>query len=113
MAPASDVKRFAAYLNDLSNASSHKPERVRQAPSAADTDFEETQELLAQFQHDERLRNVLMDTTETTLTETLQSVQDELREVEGRSIAAYIEEAQPLNKLHEQARIDHPCLHAT
>jgi hypothetical protein len=106
MAP-SDVRRFVNYLNDLSQSSHIKAAEFSDELSAAQVDFVETQQLLQQFDGDERLRNVLMDPTGQSLDTTLQSVQEALHEVEARSISAYIEEAQPLNDLHSQVR---PCL---
>jgi hypothetical protein len=104
MARDSEVKRFVAYLNDLSFRSSAKLEVSADEPTAAGTDFAETQQLLTRFEDDERVKSVLLDETEQTLQATLQSVQEALHQVEDRSIAAYIEEAKPLNDLHDQAR---------
>jgi hypothetical protein len=107
MAP-SDVKRFVAYLNNLSQQSTIKVEDSDGIGllSAAGTDFEETQELLKLFVDDDRVGRVLMDPTEQTLQDSIQSVQDLLRTVESKSIAAYIEESNALNELHEQVCLD-------
>lgn len=103
MAP-SDVKRFVAYLNDLTAQSAAKPAPADEPPSAAATDFEDTLELLQQYQQDERVRNLLMDTSEETLDSTLDNVRRQLREVETQSIGAYIQASKPLDELHTQVR---------
>lgn len=111
MAP-SEVKRFAAYLNGLSQRSSTRPVAPESSPRASGTDFEETQELLQLFEDDERVRRVLLDTSEATLCSTLATVQDTLEQVESTSIEAYIHESTALNELHEQvkppAAVSHP-----
>ncbi|NJR41712.1 MAG: hypothetical protein HC767_02625 [Akkermansiaceae bacterium] len=68
----------------------------------ADVDFTEIASLLSQYKDDERIRNVLMDPSDNKLQGALDDVLQELKEVEGVSIAAYIEEAEPLNILHGQ-----------
>jgi hypothetical protein len=103
MAPA-DVRRFASYLNDLTESSHVKAESSEADLTAAQIDFADTQELLSRFEDDDRLRSVLMDATEQTLESTLHTVQEELRAVESKAIAAYIDQYQPLNDLHAQVR---------
>jgi hypothetical protein len=101
MAP-SDVKRFASYLNDLKSKTKSKPSHVQGNPTALGTDFAITIELLDKFGHDERVRSVLMDTTENTLDLAIENVRQELRAVETKSIGAYIEQSKPLDALHQQ-----------
>ena len=93
MARDSDVKRFVTYLNQLSLKSNATADHQPQELSAASTDFTETQQLLVKFEEDERVRNVLLDSSEQTLHATLQSVEEALQQVENKSISAYIEEA--------------------
>ena len=105
MAP-SDVKRFAAYLNDLTAQSTAKPLPSDEPLSAGATDFEDTFELLQRYEQDERVRDLLMDTSEETLDSTLRSVRQQLRDVEAQSISAYIQASEPLDQLHTQVRCD-------
>jgi hypothetical protein len=115
MAP-SEVKRFASYLNDLRPRTRTKPSHTQESLTALGTDFEVTIELLDQFGDDERVRNVLMDTTEGALDRAIEDVRQELRSVEIKSIGAYIEQSKPLDDLHHQVSLDfslkHICMHA-
>jgi cytochrome c553 len=102
----SEIKRFISYLKDNvkahdrngATAAAARPARV------ADIDFAEIAALLSKYKDDERIRNVLMDPSDNKLQGALDDVLQELKEVEAVSIAAYIEEAEPLNILHGQVR---------
>lgn len=105
---SSEIKRFISYLRDSSarvHDRSGSEDAVRPA-HAGDVDFTEITSLLSKYKDDDRIRNVLMDPSDDKLQVALDDVLQELKEVEGVSIAAYIEEAEPLNVLHGQVCFD-------
>lgn len=100
----SEIQRFICYLKD-SNARTQDRNGSANAARpvhATDVDFAEIASLLSLYKDDNRIRNVLLDPSDTKLQGALDDVIEELKEVEGVSIAAYIEEAEPLNVLHAQ-----------
>lgn len=112
---ASDVRRFVTYLRDNPRAGIKPDASVNdgqfvQAPrgkehgirqtGTIDLDYDEARRLLSKFKNDDRVRHVLMESSDEALEAALEKVQHELQEVENNSITAYIGEAEPLNHLH-------------
>lgn len=99
----SEIQRFVSYLKDSNAKAQDRNSSANARPvHAADVDFAEISSLLSLYKDDDRIRNVLMDPSDNKLQGALDEVLQELKEVEGVSIAAYIEEAEPLNVLHGQ-----------
>jgi hypothetical protein len=111
----SEIQRFISFLKD--NAKTHDRNGTTPGGAAAaaaqpvhvtEVDFAETAALLSKYKDDDRVRNVLMDPSDEKLQRALDDVLQHLKEVEGGSIAAYIEAAEPLNILHGQVCIWYP-----
>lgn len=100
----SEIQRFIYYLKDSNARTQDRGGSTNTArpEHATDVDFTEIASLLSQYKDDDRIRNVLLDPSDQKLQGALDDVLQELKEVEGVSIAAYIEEAEPLNVLHGQ-----------
>jgi hypothetical protein len=105
----SDLKRFIAYLQ--SDALTQVVVRAGIPADAAsgarcralDLDFDELGRLLERHAGDAVVQEVLMDGSgDERLACALSDVKARLREVEGQSIAAYIDEAAPLTELHDE-----------
>eukprot|EP00892_Ulva_mutabilis_P002761 jgi/Ulvmu1/12486/UM009_0139.1 len=113
---ASDVRRFVTYLRDSPKLGGKPDSSTSDGPHAlvqpsrtdlgasrtriVDINYDEIRQLLSKFKNDHRVRHVLMQTSDESLEQALESVQSQLRNVENVSIIAYIGEADPLIDLH-------------
>lgn len=115
---ASDVRRFVTFLRDVPKCGSqqeisacdgkfvqrHSTDPGTTRTGATELDYDGTKRLLSKFKDDERVRHVLMQTSDEVLNAALDRVQQQLREVENVSITAYIGEAGSLIDLHGQVK---------